>query len=212
MFLFKKVLLKTKFISLDILWSIKLLLYYYKYRIHFKKYTYIDKTVLIKINNSSQFIVNGPLRLAQYSELIIVNEKGRINFGNVTTRSFCRFRIENGHLKIGENVFFNNNCSINCFEEIEIGNNVIFGESVKVYDHNHKINFTNGSITVFNNEFTVGKIIIGDNTWISSNVTILKGVQIGKNCVIGAGCIIHKSIPDNSIVKAVQNHNLEIIS
>ncbi len=41
-------------------------------------------------------------------------------------------------LIIGDNVFMNNYCSINCLDEIEIGENTLFGEGVKLYDHNHQ--------------------------------------------------------------------------
>lgn len=108
-----------------------------------------------------------------------------------------------GFLSIGENCFFNNNCSINCLSEIEIGNDNQFGESVLIYDHNH--NFRDKTQLVSAQGYTIGKIKIGNNCWIGSNVVILKDVTIGDNVIIGAGCIIHKSIPANSVVMNHQN-------
>ena len=40
-------------------------------------------------------------------------------------------------VKIGGNVFFNNYCSVCAQNEICIGDGTIFGENVKIYDHNH---------------------------------------------------------------------------
>ena len=40
-------------------------------------------------------------------------------------------------------------------------------------------------------------IIIEDNVWITSNVTILPGVRIGENSIIGAGSVVTKDIPKN---------------
>ena len=40
-------------------------------------------------------------------------------------------------VKIGNTVFFNNGCTINAHQRVEIGGNCIFGEDVKIYDHNH---------------------------------------------------------------------------
>ena len=103
---------------------------------------------------------------------------------------------------IGANCFFNNSCSLNCLSRVEIGENSIFGEGVKIYDHNHKHNFHDGRLKIERNEFSIGKVTIGKDCWIGSNVTILKGVTIGDNCIVGANTLIYKSIPPNSIVKS----------
>jgi acetyltransferase-like isoleucine patch superfamily enzyme len=46
----------------------------------------------------------------------------------------------------------------------------------------------------------VGKIIVGDNTYIGQNCIILPGSRIGSNCVIGAGTVVRGEIPDDSLV------------
>jgi acetyltransferase-like isoleucine patch superfamily enzyme len=99
---------------------------------------------------------------------------------------------------IGRNTVFNSNCSINCLENIEIGDNCLFGENVKMYDHNHQYKDLNKFIN--DQGYTTGRIKIGNNCWIGSNAIILKGVSIGNNSIIGVNCIIHKDVPDNSIV------------
>jgi acetyltransferase-like isoleucine patch superfamily enzyme len=102
-------------------------------------------------------------------------------------------------LKIGNGVFFNNGCSISCMKHIEIGDNCIFGEGVKLYDHNHL--HAIGTNPYKYQGFTYGQIIIGNNVWVGSNVVILKGVEIGDNAVIGAGCVIHENVESNSMVR-----------
>lgn len=121
---------------------------------------------------------------------------------NVYFRDFCSIMIgNNGNMKIGTKVFFNNYCSLNCMHDISIGDNSIFGEGVKIYDHNHKHNYTDRLI-VSTSEYTVAPVIIGKNCWIGSNVIILKGVTVGDNVIIGANNLIIKSIKENCIVKA----------
>lgn len=121
-----------------------------------------------------------------------------VNFENgLSIRDGVKFRAIEGKIKIGKNCFFNNYCSLNSLEEIEIGDNCIFGEGVKIYDHNHK--FGQG-INTATSGFTSAKVHIGNNVWIGSNVTILKGVNIGENVVVGANCLIYKDIKDNMIV------------
>lgn len=106
----------------------------------------------------------------------------------------------NGELKIGKECFFNNFCSINCLGYIEIGDYCLFGENVKLYDHNHC--FIDSRKNIKDQGFSIGSIKIGNNCWIGSNVTILNNVTIGDNVIIGANCLIYKSIPSNKIVKS----------
>lgn len=94
---------------------------------------------------------------------------------------------------------FNYNCSLTSLGKIEIGDHTIFGESVKIYDHNHHFNKKN--MNVSEQGMSIGKVRIGRNCWIGSNVVILKGSTIGNNCVIGAGCIVSGNIPDGMIMK-----------
>lgn len=111
---------------------------------------------------------------------------------------FYLFKEKNGRINIG-NVFFNRNCSINIHSSIDIGDNTIFGENVKIYDHNHVHDDLN--VPISKQGFISKGVVIGCNCWIGSNVVILKGVNIGDNCIIGANCLIYHDIPENSIVK-----------
>lgn len=118
------------------------------------------------------------------------------------------FRVSrNGILKIGKNCFINKGSSINCVDKISIGDNVIIGENVKFYDHNH--NFRDKDKLIQEQGLNFKPVIIENNCWIGSNVTILKGVRIGTGSVIGAGCIIYKDIPEFSVVKSEQKLEIE---
>lgn len=103
-----------------------------------------------------------------------------------------------GQIKIGDHCFFNNGCSLNALGYIEIGKDSIFGENVKIYDHNHK--FELNDIPFKKQGYNVKKVVIGKNCWIGSNTIILAGVTIGDNVVIGAGSTVTKDIKDNQIV------------
>lgn len=111
-----------------------------------------------------------------------------------------------GKVCIGQNCFFNNGCSINALGKIEIGDYCIFGENVKLYDHDHKIELNDFFKT---QGFKIDSIKIGNNCWIGSNVVILSGVKIGNNVVIGAGTIVTKDIEDNCIIVSdTKNKNI----
>lgn len=135
----------------------------------------------------------------------------KIQFGRKTTfrKGLALMINKRAYVEIGENCFFNNYCSINSNESIMIGKNSIFGENVKIYDHNHIFNFKDRTIKT--QGYKNGKIKIGENCWIGSNVIILKGTIIGNNCVIGAGCVIKGIIDDHTIVTNKNELNIKKI-
>ncbi|MFL9834762.1 acyltransferase [Chryseobacterium terrae] len=91
-----------------------------------------------------------------------------------------------------------NRATISCLGEIEIGENCILGEGMKIFDHNHQ--YTKEPFSVSKTDFNIGKVKIGNNVWTGANVIILKDVTIGDNVILGAGCVIHKDVPSNSII------------
>lgn len=123
----------------------------------------------------------------------------RISFGKGTTfRSGFHLMIEDsGQVNIGNRCFFNHDCSINCLSRISIGSGTIFGEGVRIYDHNHR--FTDGTKEIKEQGYATSEVHIGSHCWIGSNTVILRKAEIGDHCVIGAGCIVNEKIPAESI-------------
>lgn len=127
--------------------------------------------------------------------------RNKLKIGKHTTwrKSFFIMIDRGGKLLIGNNCFFNNGCSISVNNCVEIGDGSIFGENVKIYDHNHRFADQNKSIK--EQGFSNGSVSIGKHCWIGSNVCILKNTRIGDNCVIGAGCVVSGNIDSNTILK-----------
>ena len=135
--------------------------------------------------------------------------RNSVKFGrNVVFRKGFSLVIEKGaSVEIGDGCFFNNYCSINAMNKINIGSNCLFGENVKMYDHNHIFKFKDELIK--NQGFKTGEIVIRENCWISSNSIILKGTDIGSNTVIAAGEIIDRKISEGVVVKNNIEKNIE---
>ena len=123
----------------------------------------------------------------------------RISFGkNIKFRKRFIINIsKDGFVKIGDNCFFNNDCSINAHKEIVIGNNNLFGENVKIYDHNHIFNDKNIDMK---KNFIERKIVIGDNNWFGSNCTILSKANIESYNVFSPNTCINEKIDSGNIV------------
>lgn len=102
-----------------------------------------------------------------------------------------------GSVSIGDNVFFNNGCSITSYESVTIGDNCLFGENVKIYDHNHVFNLED--TPVGRSGFTIAPVTIGKNVWVCANVVICKGATIGDGSVIAAGAVVRGDVPADSM-------------
>ena len=103
--------------------------------------------------------------------------------------------LDNSELIIGDNCYFNHNCSITSLESIKIGSGCMFGNNVTIVDHDHLIK----NNIAEKKEFKKKAISIGNDVWIGAHVTILKGCHIGKNSVVAAGSVVTTNIPDNEI-------------
>lgn len=106
--------------------------------------------------------------------------------------------VNGGNLTIGENVFFNHNCSLTCAESIVIGNNCMFANNIVIIDHDHEIGKDGVMETLVSKPIT-----IEDRVWCGANVTITKGVHIGSGAVIGANAVVVNDVEAHSIVAGV---------
>ncbi|WP_429970345.1 acyltransferase [Fructilactobacillus sp. Tb1] len=162
----------------------------FKGKIFFGKQVKFDKNFSVNINgNKSKFIIGESVTFNKGFSAVVDGEKSDIT--------------------IGKGAFFNCYCSINALNSVRIGKFTLFGENVKIYDHNHI--FKEKEIPISKQGYTSGKIVIGDNCWIGSNVVILKGVTIGDHAIIGAGCVIYKDVPSDSVIVNDQNQIIKRI-
>ena len=108
-------------------------------------------------------------------------------------------RYNNASIEIGDNVATNNNvfiCAANC---IEIGDNTLIGQNVTITDFEAHGIHPNERRRVGE----IGKVIIGRNVWLGSNVTILKNSSIGDNTIVASGAVVSGVFPSNVIIGGV---------
>lgn len=164
-----------------------------------KLYHFKVLTTLLGLKYGIKFNVH----LLQFGKGFTLEVKGNkwcFIANSIRFKNYCTVVIqETGNLNVGKNVFFNSHSSINCLNGITIGSNSIFGENVKLYDHNHKFRIEETPIA--QQGYKTAPIKIGKNCWVGSNVVILKGITIGDNAIIGAGVVVANDIPENSITK-----------
>lgn len=111
------------------------------------------------------------------------------------------FTENGGSIIIGNHFFANYGCFFNANEEnIEIGNDCLFGPDVLIINSNHD---TCPGFLVREQANISKKIIVGNNVWIGAKSVILPGVSIGDNAVVAAGSIVNKNVEANALVGGV---------
>jgi acetyltransferase-like isoleucine patch superfamily enzyme len=95
-------------------------------------------------------------------------------------------------IKIGKNTTIAPRVQFDYFhpELIEIGDNCLIGDSVKIWAHDYGLDY-----------FIVGPVKIGNSVFIGSESVIGPGTSVGDNAKINLGALIYRrKIPANAVV------------
>ena len=155
-----------------------------------------EQLKLLKQNPKSEIHSSFKLGNNNYMD---ISDSAEIHFAENTQINESNYLTikKNAKFIIGKNTYITR-ATISVLEKVEIGENCILGEGMKIFDHNHQ--YTREPFSVSKTDFVTASIKIGNNVWTGANCIILKGVTIGDNVILGAGCVVHKDIPANSIV------------
>lgn len=129
---------------------------------------------------------------------LFLDAKCRIGNFLMTAGPFYIKCTDKAEITIGDNCFFNHNCSLTAAENIVIGNQCMFANNFVVVDHDH--DRKDGKIL---KELVSAPVKIGNNVWCGANVTVLKGVTIGDGAVIAAGSVVNRDVAAYSVVAGV---------
>ena len=101
-----------------------------------------------------------------------------------------------GTLTIGNRVWASN-VSIFCHQSVTIGNHVLLGGGVQIFDTN--FHSTDPSVRGTRREtyetIRTAPVFIGSHAFIGTNAIVCKGVSIGENAVVAAGSVVVQDIP-----------------
>ena len=119
------------------------------------------------------------------------------------------FRCEFGkNISIGDDVYINFGCVILDCGQVKIGNQVLIGPNVGIYDANHALDAEER----MDGALLPGKVTIGNRVWIGGGTIILPNVTIGDDTVIGAGSIVTHDIPSGVVAVGNPCHVLREIT
>ena len=176
----------------------------------------------------------GPVRFAKLNGKITLDtahiKRGMVQFGNkeeniIATKEPTRISVEGELIFKGENIFahaiqllvwtggrltIGSNSSIGSFSKliafrsITIGNNLLASWECQLFDTDfHFIENTATGIVTDTN----GQVIIGENVWLGSRITILKNTIIPDDSIIATGSVCNKdytvSCPKGSLIGGI---------
>lgn len=98
-------------------------------------------------------------------------------------------------IRVGRNVFINQNCTLYDLGGIDIGDDVMIGPNVNLITSSHPVEPSQRRDAVI-----ARPIVIGNNVWIAAGVTIIGGVTVGENSVVAAGSVVTRDVPANTLV------------
>ena len=155
------------------------------------------KYAILKLENGKRFNASFPAIMSPLTE-VTVEGKSHLCIGRkLKMHNGAKIRVrKDGKLEIGKNFGMSNGCVVTAYDHIKIGDNVMLGPNVLIYDQDHDYRAEGGVAAM---KFKTAPITIGNNVWIGANTLILRGTTIGDNSVIGAGCVVKDNIPKDSV-------------
>jgi acetyltransferase-like isoleucine patch superfamily enzyme len=116
----------------------------------------------------------------------------------LSTYAYMEARNSSAKISIGADTWLNNNfCAIAEHTSIEIGQRVLIGTGVEIFDSDfHGIRVDD---RMCSRAEWAKKVVIEDDVFLGSNVRVLKGVTIGRGSVIANSSVVANDIPSGVI-------------
>jgi acetyltransferase-like isoleucine patch superfamily enzyme len=104
------------------------------------------------------------------------------------------FTVGGNEIRVGRNVFVNQNCTFYDLGGLDIGDDVMIGPNVSIITAGHPLDPSQRRACTIGNP-----IVIERNVWIAAGATIIGGVTVGENSVIAAASVVTKDVPANAL-------------
>jgi acetyltransferase-like isoleucine patch superfamily enzyme len=106
-------------------------------------------------------------------------------------------RCHEGSLRIGDRVVFGGPDTVNCYLDIDIGDDCILSDWIYVTDFDHR--FRNLDTRIQDQGVVCSPVRIEPDCWIGEKASVLRGSIVGKGSVIGAQTVVKGDIPPYSV-------------
>jgi acetyltransferase-like isoleucine patch superfamily enzyme len=137
----------------------------------------------------------------------------RRGYGRLTIGRWCwigkgnAIRCHEGNLRIGNGVVFGAKNTINCYLDIDIGDDCLFADWIYICDFDHR--YDDLTMTIKKQGIVKSPVRIGRDCWIGEKSTVLRGVTVGEGSVIASHALVNRDVPPLSIVGGVPGRVLK---
>ncbi|OUS09375.1 acetyltransferase [Gammaproteobacteria bacterium 54_18_T64] len=150
----------------------------------------------------SQLYLYGGLPFVSGSLQISIGDNCRISGHSTFSGRTCS--RQQPLLLVGNNVDIGWMTTIAVGQRIKIGNNVrIAGRALLAGYPGHPLNAQDRAAGLPELDSQVGNIILEDDVWLATGVTVTAGVHIGRGTIVAAGSVVTKSLPPGVLAGGV---------
>lgn len=184
---------------------IKLILSY-SFRIYYfitRWVTRILNVLKLKVNSvevGNNVTINGALQIINKGRIRVgagVKINSSLRYNPISHNRCSLYTSENAVIEIGDDSGLSG-CTLYAAQKIFIGERVLVGSGVNIYDTDFHSLLLDERLNGDNN-INTSPVYISDDCFIGANVTILKGVTIGPGSIVAACSVVTKNIGANEL-------------
>jgi acetyltransferase-like isoleucine patch superfamily enzyme len=161
----------------------------------------LEPSVLIR-GNVGGLVLGSRVHLARGVVLRVEASHGRLRLGDDTTvHQYSLLRTQQGWIDIGHHVSVHPFGIINGEGGVRIGDDVRIGPRVTILSSTHT--YGDPDVLVRCQPTQPLPVVIDDDVWVGTGVTVLGGTTIGRGAVIGAGAVVNQDVAPFVVVAGV---------
>ncbi|MGH2723866.1 MAG: acyltransferase [Actinomycetota bacterium] len=144
-------------------------------------------------------VTRGMVFLSRGVEVRCTRGLGHLEIGrDVWVGRGTAIRCHEGFLRIGDRVVFGGRDTVNCYLEVDIGQDCIFADDVYVGDFDHR--YQDPEVPIQRQGIVKAPVRLGPDCWVGAKATVLRGATVGGGTVVGAASVVRGRVPERSVV------------
>lgn len=142
---------------------------------------------------------SGLIFLERGAEIRCTRGRGHLELGRlIWVGRGTAIRCHEGFLRVGDKVVFGRDDTVDCYLDVDIGAETLFGDRVYVSDFDHR--FDRLDVPIRKQGIVKSPVRIGRDCWIGEKATVLRGSAVGDGSVVGAQTVVRGAFPARSVI------------